>query len=46
MTTILDSELRLVTNWNLKIVGLLAEAGSLTRFFFVVALGAQEAWID
>jgi len=27
MTTILDSELKLVPNWNLKIVGLLEEVG-------------------
>ncbi len=34
MTTILDSELKLVPNWNLNIVGLLEEVGSVTRFFF------------
>jgi ribosome maturation factor RimP len=39
MTTILDSELKLVPNWNLNIVGLLEEVGSVTRFFFAVKLG-------
>jgi ribosome maturation factor RimP len=36
MTTILDSELKLVPNWNLKIVGLLEGVGLTTRFFFVI----------
>ncbi len=36
MTTILDSELKFVPNWNLKIVGLLEEVGLTTRFFFVI----------
>ncbi len=38
MTTILDSELKLVPNWNLNIVGLLEEVGCETRFFFAVIL--------
>jgi hypothetical protein len=39
MTTILDSELKLVHNWNLKIVGLLEEVGLMTHFFFVMGQG-------
>jgi ribosome maturation factor RimP len=42
MTTILDSELKLVHNWNLKIVGLLEEVGLMTHFFFVIGQGARE----
>jgi hypothetical protein len=34
MTTILDSELKLVPDWNLKIVGLLEEVGSCDPLFF------------
>jgi ribosome maturation factor RimP len=36
MTTVLDSELKLPPNWNLKIVHLLDEVGSVTHFFFAV----------
>jgi len=43
MTTVLDSELKLVPNWNLKIVGLLYEVGCVTHFFFAVDRGAKEA---
>ena len=39
MTTILDSELKLVPNWNLNIVGLLEEVGSVTHFFFAERVG-------
>jgi hypothetical protein len=45
MTTILDSELKFVPNWNLKIVGLLEEVGLTTRFFFVIEQDVEEAQI-
>jgi hypothetical protein len=43
MTTVLDSELKLVPNWNLKFVCLLCEVGCATHFFFAVGKGAKEA---
>ncbi len=38
MTTIVDSELRFVANWNLNIVSLLEEVGCATHFFFAANL--------
>ena len=42
MTTILDSKLRLVADWNLKIVGLLEEVGFVTHFFFESNLNERD----
>ncbi len=43
MTTVLDSELKLVSNWNLKIVCLLDEVGCVTHFFFAVGKARMRA---